>query len=104
MTDYNDVGTANRLIAEQQNVQMAISMIDEGGTLSALTIAPPPLPPDTTLYTMMSPIALGITEETVSPDTMAAIRSVLVKRDEDISQQLTDLGVTNQPPARKFNA
>ena len=103
MTNYTDVPQVNMLYQEQQQVQMGIAHIDNGGTLTAFTIAPPPPPP----YDPANPTPAGVMMQmdvriinigTVAPETMAALRAQLVERDSEITQSLTDLGVGPQPP------
>lgn len=103
MTNYNDVPQVNTLYQEQQQIQMAISHIDDGGTLTAFTIAPPapppydpanPTPPSQTMMMDVRIMTIG----TVAPETMSALRAQLVERDGEIAQSLTDLGVGPQPP------
>jgi hypothetical protein len=100
MTEYTNVPQANLLINEQQQVRRAISIIDEGGTLTSVTVAP--LPPTPGLPPSPNAVnAIGIQLPDISPpETMAAVRARLVERDDAITQQLADLGVTSSPPAR----
>jgi hypothetical protein len=100
MTEYTDVAQANLLISEQQQVRRAIGIIDDGGTLTSITVAP--LPPTPGLPPSPNSVsAIGIQLPDISPpETMAAVRERLVERDDAITQQLADLGVTTAPPAR----
>jgi hypothetical protein len=101
VTNYTDVPQINALYQEQQQVQTAIGHIDNGGMLTAFTIAPPPPPPydpmNPTPPPMMQMDVRIINIGTVAPETMAALRAQLVERDGEITQNLTDLGVGPQP-------
>lgn len=105
MTNYTDVPQVNALYQEQQQVQTAISHIDNGGTLTAFTIAPPAPPPYDPANSVPPPLSPTMQMDvriinigTVTPETMTALRAQLVERDGEITQNLTDLGVGPQPP------
>src|SRR5215468_3428168 len=98
MTEYTDVPQVSELYLEQQHVRAAIQLIDAGGTLTYLTISPPP-PPEGEAATVM-PIGLQVTGP-VQQSTMDAIRAQLVTRDAAITAELTALGVINAPPAER---
>jgi hypothetical protein len=107
VTDYSDIPQVNQLYIEQQQVETAISLIDNGGTLTAFTISPPPPPPP---YDPMNPVPpspmmmdVRITNiGTVAPETLTALRAQLVERDNEITAELTSLGVTTTPPSRSL--
>jgi hypothetical protein len=107
MTQYNDIPQVSQLHAEQQRVQSAIAMIDGGGSLYSVTIAPaPPPPPDPEKG--MGPVpAMMVMPATVqntgptNPQTMTAVRSQLAARDAEITAELASLGVTGSSTKKK---
>lgn len=93
MTDYADVPEVNALYAEQAQIDQAIDILDNrDGTVSAYTIQ----------ATLLDPVArsMGVTITTVDPgqSLIAGVRSSLIQRYNQISQELRDLGVTGTPP------
>jgi hypothetical protein len=97
MTKYSDVPQVNALYAEQQTVQSAIEMLDDGGTVSSLTVAPAPPPEDAPM--MRSPMqatrmSVSIASVDTSKETLTAVRAQLAARDSAITAELNALGVT----------
>jgi len=91
LTDYSDVPQVNALHQERELVTSAITMIDDGGNMTFFTIEPAPPDPNAAVrVTMPPPTPAG---------TLADVRAWLVSRQNDLDQQLADLGVTN-PPAK----
>jgi hypothetical protein len=99
MTDYNDVGQANALIAEQKQVQTAIDYISNGGHADSVMIAPPVPPPDPE-NPVPPPTGMPIPAKLNNPnqpELVTALHTALLDRDAAITQELIDLGVTNTP-------
>ena len=95
MTDYSDVPKINTLYQQQQTIRQGIASIDEGGNLSSISLSAPPSP-------MGMVMGATITLPTpATPETMAAIRAQLVIYDDEITKQLSALGVTGTPPAKE---
>jgi hypothetical protein len=92
MTAYSDVPEISSLYKQREVITNAITMLDTGGALTSISISPGP---DSGGMGMMS--AQVALQPPTPPDTVAAIRSVLVDMQADIDSQLADLGVTDQP-------
>lgn len=113
MTDYNDVPQANTLYAEQQQVRMAMDYLSNGGAIDSMVISTPP-PPPFVIGVPIPPPTTGaaptipyVTIALVKPNPQSLIdqaMSALQARDDEITQQLTDLGVTNPPPSTRSKA
>lgn len=100
MTDYTDVPQVNSLYFEQQQIRSAIDYLSTGGIMTTLTILPPVAPPNPspTIAKMMVTINLP------TPNPQALVDQALAAfqlRDEEITQQLADLGVTNTPSSQR---
>lgn len=100
MTDYSDVPQVNSLYAEQQQIRSAIDYLSTGGTMTTLMIMPPTPPPNPspTVAKMMVNINLP------QPNPQALVDQAIAAfqtRDDEITQQLASLGVTNPPPPAK---
>jgi len=91
MTAYSDVPQINALYQQRELITRAIAMLDDGGSMTNMTIRPRP---DESM-TMMS-VMIAIPPPT-PPDTVANIRAVLVTMQSDIDSQLAALGVTDAP-------
>jgi hypothetical protein len=95
MTNYTDLPAANTLCQQREIVTNAIAMLDAGGAVSNLMIAPPPdMPPG---QVMMS-ASIAIPPPT-PPSFVAEVRAWLIGREADLDSQLAALGVTDPPPA-----
>lgn len=93
MTEYSDVEQVNKLYVEQQQVQAAISLIDNGGKMTSFAVSPPEPPPDTP--PVGTPVYILVADAQQS--TMDALRAQLVTRYGAINTELASLGVTNTP-------
>lgn len=103
MTEYIDVPAANALHAESQQIILAISNIDAGGTVVSMTIAPPPpvipepgdpgAPPP---VPMLMSVNVAVPPP-VDPALTAQIRSWMDQRLLTISDEMTALGVVVPP-------
>jgi hypothetical protein len=108
MTDYSDVPQVTVLHSENERVQLAISNIDGGATLTMFSIGAPPqsmgLQPQSPTGMVAAPIPLSVTitlDAPASDQLMADIRTWLVDRQANLESQLAGLGVTNPPALRK---
>jgi hypothetical protein len=102
MTDYSDVPQVNALYQEQQQVESAIGMLDDGGTVTDFTVAPPVVPPDPD-HPPSGPTPMPVRimlAEPASPELVAQARSELVQRSAAITKELEGLGVTDIPPSK----
>lgn len=105
MTDYVDVPEVNRLYQEREIVAQAIAIIDSGGYLATMTLAPSnPMPtPAPTIPTAPPLILSGVTVSIPPPtpaNVLADVRAWLIERQDDLDDQLKKLGVKD-PPVRK---
>jgi hypothetical protein len=100
MVAYTDVPAVNALYMEQEQINQAIMMIDDGGRVLNFTIGPKlpdvseTMPPGVPPY---MPVMI-VTRD--PPDTlMAQARAALVLRQNEIVAELAALGVTEGPVA-----
>lgn len=105
MTDYSNVPQTNALYTEQQQVRAAMTYLTNGGVMSSMTIGPPPIPPYDPNNPVPTPQMMGMAVTIVlptptDPDLINAAMAALQARDDAITQELADLGVTNTPPSR----
>jgi hypothetical protein len=102
MTDYSDVPTVTTLHGESERTQQAMTMLDNGGTMSNFTISPPPPPTDSngvpipTPITMMA-VTINVTEP-LSDELMTALNDWLVTRQQNIVDELATYDVGPPPP------
>jgi len=98
MVAYSDVPAVNMLYQEQEQITMAINMLDAGGKVTNFTVSPPPQDPGV----MGMPIMMQVMIATIdpSPDLMAQARAALITRQNEIITELAAMGVTDSPPAR----
>lgn len=105
MSSYTNTPEINALYQEQQQVKQAIDMLDAGGSVPSFVVSPP---------TQQSPegYPMPTTQMAVSINTIAPSEALLsdaydalVKRHNDISNQLQALGVTDAPieEVRKYS-
>lgn len=105
MTDYSDLPQVNALYTEQQQIETAIGYLQNGGTVTNMTMAPalpPPPDPDVPPTIPTTPPQFPVRIELTEPPSQAfnnQVISALQQRSDDITSQLGSLGVTN-PPAR----
>jgi|SRR5215469_2460969 len=102
MVVYTDIPRLNALYTEQQQIRASIAMIDAGGTVSALTVAPAPPPPYDPDYppvagTPYLPVIVAIYKP-ATKKVMVAVREMLVERDNEIIDHLEKLEVRRTPP------
>lgn len=92
MTEYADIDHVNALFAEQARIQAALDMLDDAGTVTWQTIGPTAASTDPTA----TPIAMPVAD---APQSLLSVtRTALVRRHNEINQELRDLGVTGTPP------
>lgn len=97
MAEYNDLAEIDRLSKQQATISQALMILEDyGGTISSYTVSPV-LPPDV----MGSPSVMPtmITSGTAGEELLTAVHGNLVAQYDDLSVQLTALGVTGAPPA-----
>jgi hypothetical protein len=96
MTEYADIDEVNKLRAEQENIDRALTILDDyDGTVSSVVIVPTmPIPPDMVASLATVPISMADPPQSM----VAGIRSGLIQRYNQINQELRDLGVTGTPP------
>ena len=97
MTAYNDVPEANALYLESEQVEAAITFIDNGGWVSSFVVSPAP----PTEGTVAPQSAVNIYVKGANdPALLAGVRAALVTRAGQIATELAALGVTYTPPTR----
>lgn len=101
MVAYIDVPAVNVLYMEQEQINNAITMLDDGGRVMNFTVGPRPPDPGMMSSGMpMMPVMIMV------PDPPAGLmdqaRAALVIRQNEIIAELTALGVTEGPPARSI--
>jgi hypothetical protein len=101
--DISDIPTAAQLQLELATVQQAIDALNAGGTVNYLTVNPaePPPPPGTPPgYASPSAMQIRVTlnPEISDPTTITAVVTGLQTQADTLTQQLTDMGYTNNPP------
>lgn len=93
MTEYSSVPEVNALYQQREIITNAIAILDTGGSLSSISIAPPPG------MMMAAPIGSNVAlQPPTPPNVVADVRAVLVTMQADIDAQLAALGVTATPP------
>ena len=112
MIEYNDVAKINALYNENEMVNQAINLLDNGGKVTNFMVSPPPSPPASSMSGMpmpMAPMMMMAVSITIPPPGAQdqfnqAAREQLVSRSAAIVQELATLGVTNPPAARTGKA
>jgi hypothetical protein len=99
MTDYTNIPGANTLHQQREVVTQAIALLDGGGSLSSMSVAPKPIEPGDAPGPMMMMGAQVYLPPPTPPATVAAVRDWLVQRQADLDAQLAAMGVTNPPEA-----
>jgi hypothetical protein len=102
MTEYTDVPQANLLYSESERVQLAISNIDAGASLTSFVIGVPPasLGPQPISPTGATIVPTAVTiwlDAPASDQMMTDLRAWLVQRQGEINDQLAALEVINPP-------
>ena len=90
MSSYNDTQEINKLYQEQTQIINAITILDNGGTVTSFVIASKDF--------MTSPM-MAVSINTIEPSqtTLDTIYGELIDRHNAISQELEALGVTDAP-------
>lgn len=96
MTDYNDIPEAHGLAQQRETVVSAMDMLDNGGFLSSLTVAPEPAAPGAAPTTAMP--AMVAMQPPTPQNVVAMITNVLREQLRTIDDQLAALGVSELPP------
>jgi hypothetical protein len=98
MVAYNDVPAVNILYMEQANIDNAINLLDNNGTITNFTVSP--APPDPGVMGAPMP-SMPVSISTIAPSAalMAEARAALVARHDAITAELAALGVTDSPAA-----
>jgi hypothetical protein len=93
MTDYSDIEQVNRLVAEQADIQRALDMLDDEGTIASVVVSPTEASSNTM---MTSAVSVAMTD---APQSMlSGVKAGLTQRYNEINQELRVLGVTGTPP------
>lgn len=104
MTDYSDVPQTNALYTEQQQVRRAMDYLTKGGTISSMVIMSAPIDPSLPAPAMMgTPVTIALPRpnpQSLVDQAMAALQA----RDDEITQELASLGVTNPPASTRRKA
>ena len=95
MVDFAHLSDATALMNEITNIGTALDNFDAGGRIIAMTISGPQTG-DTPNPT--TSIAIPTAFIDYPPQMVDAIRAALDARRDEITQQLSDLGVTNVDP------
>lgn len=111
MTDYSDMPQASTLYTEQQQVRLAMDYLASGGSITSMTVNQPPPPPFVIGVPMPAPVPSPapmpmVTIALVLPNPQSLVdqaMAALQARDDEITQQLADLGVTNPPSRRELS-
>jgi hypothetical protein len=88
MVDRSNIAMANRLVSENVSIQQAIDNIDAGGRIIDMSIDNPHAP------AVQLPAQVNTTYIDAPPTMYQAIRTLLVARQQAISTQLANLGIT----------
>lgn len=104
MTDYTAIPTITALYLEQQQVQSAMYYLRNGGTIRMMVIDPPlPVaaqPSGEMIAATPESITMALSIPFSAPNPPSLVQEALdalAARDDEISQQLSGLGVTNPP-------
>lgn len=103
MTEYTDVPKANELHAESQRVAQALANLESGGSITNMTVDPPPpvMPEPGAPITPMA-MAVNVTiPPPVDPALLAQLTTWLNNRLVEIAAELTTLGVAVPPAGSK---
>lgn len=93
MSEYSDIEQINKLYAEQANIQKAMDILDDGGTVASVVTSP------TEASTNRMVISVSVTMSDPPQSMIAGIKTGLTQRYNQINQELRDLGVTGTPSA-----
>ena len=85
MVDRADVDRANGLIGDYRQTVRALTNLEEGGRIIAMTIGP-------------SAVTVPTDDLNYPVQMVDAIRQALVQRRDAIQQQLNEIGVTGEEP------
>lgn len=110
MVAYSDISQVNTLYEEQARIASGIALLDAGGTVSNFTVSPPPYDPSAPVMSPRGdlpmseprpmPMMMSVSIATIAPPEalIAAARSAMVARHNEITAELVALGVTASPP------
>jgi len=111
MSNYEDQPKINQLYTENEQVNQALDMLNNGGNVMNFTVGPPlpqpveppapgePMPPPVPMPLMM-PVQINIPNPPgPDPSVNEAAKTALQQRSTAIMQELSDLGVSDTPPA-----
>lgn len=108
MVDWADIPQATALANEKQSITVALDSLERGGRIIAMTIAPPQpeRPEQPEGQPPMLPPVIGTTVQTQSieypQEVITAIEAALIARQDEIAQQLSDVGVSGvETPQRR---
>ena len=105
MVAYTDISKVSSLCEEQARIANGIAALDAGGTVSSFTVSAPPYVPPAPGEPMSMPppmmMMMMSSIPTIAPpaELMAAARSAMLARHNEITAELTTLGVSEAPPA-----
>jgi hypothetical protein len=92
MTEYTDVEEVNKLVAEQNQLQLAIDILNDNGTVSSVVASP------TDESDSPDVISIGVLTPDAPQKMIEAVKSGLAERYNAINKELSDLGVSGAPP------
>jgi len=96
VTDYSDVPGAAGLVQQNDQINDAVYMLNNGGTMMNFTIGmPPPAPGEPTISLM--PVSIVSYPPMIQDVTRQDLLTLLQQKSDDIIAQLAAMGVTNPP-------
>lgn len=97
--DFTDIGKVNTLYAEQKSIQRVLEIFADGGRITQVGVSPAAGADPSVVPPAM---VVGTEYMTYPPQMVDAIRSGLETRQQEIADELAQLGVTGvpQPPSR----
>lgn len=92
MSDYQSIPEINDLFNEQENVQVALDLLDDNGTITSFRVDKT----EASFNQDASPVNVA----TIDPadELLIAARAQLIARFNEINLELNALGVVNLPP------
>lgn len=102
MSSYDDIPEINALHQEQLRIEQALSLLDQGGIVTAFTIALPPDTPPGGLTGSTMPVGVNTIDPPAS--LQQAAFDALTARAAAIGEELAALGVTDIPAAGRHTA
>lgn len=92
MTEYTDVEKVNKLVLEQNQLQLAIDILNDNGTVSSVVASP------TDDSDSSDVVSIGVLTPDAPQKMIEAVKSGLTERYNAINEELSALGVTGAPP------